>query len=93
MDKKTYVLQLLKKLEPYRVGFSDLIVNVEMEICNKNDLEQIMKIIHEQIKNVKDEKVRTLFVKTQALLEKIQAQELLQRQQEETEIDQILWQL
>jgi hypothetical protein len=90
MDKKTYVLSLLKKLEPYWEWFSDLIVNVELWVCDENDIDKIIQVIENQIKNIKDVKLKKVFESTKSILEKIRNEEFIQRQKEEKELEELL---
>lgn len=90
MDKKTYVLWLLKKLEPYWEGFSDLIVNIELWVCDGNDIDTVVSVIEKQIKNTKDDNLKKAFKSTISILEKIRNEEFVQRQKEEKEIEELL---
>ena len=90
MDKKKYVLWLLKKLEPHRDKISDLIVNIELWICDDNDIENIISIIEKHIKVVKDESLKKVFEKTRDLLQSLKEKEYIERQIEEKELELLL---
>ena len=90
MDKKKYVLWLLKKLEPHRDKISDLIVNIELWICDDNDIENIISIIEKHIKVVKDESLKKVFEKTRDLLQSLKEKEYIERQTEEKELELLL---
>lgn len=90
MDKKEYVLSLLKKLEPYWDKISDLIINIELWVCDENDIKYIINIIEKHIKTIKDKNIKQAFEKTMNLLKKLKKQEIIERQKEELEIEIIL---
>ena len=90
MDKKEYVLSLLKKLEPYWDKISDLIINIELWVCDENDIKYIINIIEKHIKTIKDKNIKQAFEKTMNLLKKLKEQEIIERQKEELEIEIIL---
>ena len=90
MDKKEYVLSLLKKLEPYWDKISDLIVNIELWICNEDDIKYIIDTIEKHIKAIKDKNIREAFEKTMNLLKNLKEQEIVERQKEEKEIELLL---
>ena len=90
MDKKEYVLSLLKKLEPYWDKISDLIINIELWVCDENDIKYIINIIEKHIKTIKDKNIKQAFGKTMNLLKKLKEQEIIERQKEELEIEIIL---
>lgn len=90
MDQKQYVLSLLYKLEPYRDKISDLIVNIELWVCDDNDIKYIINVIEKHIKTIKDKNIKQAFEKTMNLLKKLKEQEVVERQKEEKEIEIIL---
>ncbi len=90
MDKKEYVLWLLKKLEPYRDKISDLIVNIELWICNEEDIKYIIDIIKKHIRVIKDKNIREAFEKTANLLKNLKEKEIIERQNEEKELEILL---
>lgn len=90
MDRKQYVLSLLYKLEPYRDKISDLIVNIELWICDDNDIEKIISTIEKHAKTVKDENIKKAFEKTRNLLQSLKEKEFIERQTEEKEIELLL---
>ncbi len=90
MDQKQYVLSLLCKLEPYRDKISDLIVNIELWVCDDNDIKYIINVIEKHIKTIKDKNIKQAFEKTMNLLKKLKEQEVVERQKEEKEIEIIL---
>lgn len=90
MDKKEYVLSLLKKLEPYWDRISDLIVNIELWVCDENDIENIISTIEKHIKVVKDESLKKVFEKTRDLLQSLKEKEFIERQSEEKELELLL---
>ncbi len=90
MDKKEYVLSLLKKLEPYWDKISDLIVNIELWVCDENDIENIISTIEKHIKVVKDESLKKVFEKTRDLLQSLKEKEFIERQSEEKELELLL---
>lgn len=90
MNQKQYVLSLLYKLEPYRDKISDLIVNIELWVCDDNDIKYIINVIEKHIKTIKDKNIKQAFEKTMNLLKKLKEQEVVERQKEEKEIEIIL---
>ena len=90
MDQKQYVLSLLYKLEPYRDKISDLIVNIELWVCDDNDIKYIINVIEKHIKTIKDKNIREAFEKTMNLLKNLKEQEIVERQKEEKEIELLL---
>lgn len=90
MDKKEYVLSLLKKLEPYWDKISDLIINIELWVCDENDIENIISTIEKHIKVVKDESLKKVFEKTRDLLQSLKEKEFIERQSEEKELELLL---
>ena len=90
MDQNQYVLSLLCKLEPYRDKISDLIVNIELWVCDDNDIKYIINVIEKHIKTIKDKNIKQAFEKTMNLLKKLKEQEVVERQKEEKEIEIIL---
>jgi len=90
MNQKQYALSLLHKLEPYRDKISDLIVNIELWVCDDNDIKYIINVIEKHIKTIKDKNIKQAFEKTMNLLKKLKEQEVVERQKEEKEIEIIL---
>lgn len=90
MDKKDYVLSLLKQLEPYWDKISDLIVNVELWICDEDDIKQIIDVIEKHTKTIKDNNIKQAFEKTTNLLKNLKEQEIVERQKEEKELTLLL---
>lgn len=90
MDQKQYVLSLLYKLEPYRDKISDLIVNIELWVCSDEDIKYIIDIIEKHTKTVKDKNIKLAFEKTMNILRTLKEKEIVERQQEEKEIELLL---
>lgn len=90
MDKKEYVLSLLKKLEPYRDKISDLIVNIELWVCDENDIQQIIDVIEKHIRTIKDKNLKKAFEKTMDLLTNLKEKEIMEKQEEEKELELLL---
>lgn len=87
MNQKEYVLSLLIKLEPYRDKISDLIVNIELWICNEDDIKYTINTIEKHINVIKDKNIKEVFERTMNLLKNLKDQEIIERQQEEKEIE------
>lgn len=90
MKQKQYVLSLLKKLEPYRDKVSDLIVNIELWVCDDNDVKYIIDTIEKHMKTIKDKNIKKIFGKTMDLLKRLKELEIIERQKEEKEIELLL---
>ena len=90
MNQKQYVLSLLYKLEPYRDKISDLIVNIELWVCSDEEIKYIIDTIEKHTKTIKDKDIKQAFEKTMNILRTLKEKEIVERQQEEKEIELLL---
>jgi len=90
MNQKEYVLSLLYKLEPYRDKISDLIVNIELWVCSDEEIKYIIDTIEKHTKTIKDKNIKQAFEKTMNILRTLKEKEIVERQQEEKEIELLL---
>ena len=90
MDQKQYVLSLLYKLEPYRDKISDLIVNIELWVCSDEEIKYVIDTIEKHTKTIKDKNIKQAFEKTMNILRTLKEKEIVERQQEEKEIELLL---
>ena len=93
MTKKTYIIELLKKLEPYWSLVNNLIQIIENESCSEEDINTIIEIIEKHIQEVDNEDIKRKFLKVHELLVQIRQQEAEDRQKEEGEINELLIQI
>ena len=90
MNQKQYVLSLLYKLEPYRDKISDLIVNIELWVCSDEEIKYVIDTIEKHTKTIKDKNIKQAFEKTMNILRTLKEKEIVERQQEEKEIELLL---
>ena len=90
MNQKEYVLSLLYKLEPYRDKISDLIVNIELWVCSDEEIKYVIDTIEKHTKTIKDKNIKQAFEKTMNILRTLKEKEIVERQQEEKEIELLL---
>lgn len=93
MNKKEYVLELLKKLEPHRDIITGVIAMVELWNCTDEDIDQIIKLIENHIGEIKDQDLKNRLVKAQNILMTIRKQEEVEKIKEEKEADALLEQI
>lgn len=93
MDKKAYVLELLKKLEPYRDVVTGIIAMIEIWTCTDEDIDSIINLIEDHTKEVKDQDLKDKLTRAQGLLAMIKKQEETKKINEEKEIEELLEQI
>lgn len=94
MNKKQYVLELLKKLEPYRDVITGIIAMVELWNCTDEDIDTIIKVVETHVKETTDQELKEKFVKAQNILITIRHQEEVEKvEEEEKEIETLLEQI
>jgi len=93
MNKKQYVLELLKKLEPHRDVITGVMAMVELWNCTDEDIDQIIKLIENHIGEIKGQDLKNRLVKAQNILMTIRKQEEVEKIKEEKEADALLEQI
>jgi len=90
MNRKQYVIDILKKLEPHLSMVTWIIAMIELWNCTNEDIDSIIKIIESQIKNIKDKNLKNRLKKIQDILLIIKDKETISRIEEEKEINNLL---
>lgn len=90
MNKKQYILELLKKLEPHRDIITGVIAMVEFWNCTDEDVDSIIKFIENHVQNIKDQDLKDKLVKVHNILITIRQQEEAEKIKEEREVDTLL---
>jgi glycerol-3-phosphate dehydrogenase len=93
MNKKEYVLDLLKKLEPYRDTIAWIIAMVELWNCTNEEIDSILQIIETHIKEINNDDIKAKWTQVQEILKKIKDTEALEKNQEIWEIEELLNQI
>ena len=93
MTKKDYVLALLKKLEPYRDVLTGIIAMIEFWECSDEDVDTLIQMIEEQMKNVTDEKLKEKFHQAQNLLVHLKEKEIIAHKQDQADANALLAQI
>jgi transcriptional regulator NrdR family protein len=93
MDKKEHILSVLKKLEPHRNILTGVIAMIELWSCSNEDIDTIINLIENHIKEIKDQWIRAKLIKAQNILTTIKNQENIEKIQECKDIDTLLEQI
>jgi hypothetical protein len=93
MDKKEYIIAVLKKLEPYWSIISGVIAMVELWDCSDQDIDAIIMMIESHTKEIKDQTLINKLLKIKAILIEIRNQEETVKILEAKELEQLLLQI
>lgn len=86
MDKKTYILQVLRTLAPQWSVARNLLILVEDDVFDKEKLDSLVDIFAQAIHTVVDKNKRTKLEHALSTIQKIQAQEAKVKEKEEQEL-------
>ncbi len=93
MTKKDYVLVLLKKLEPHRSVLTGIIAMVELWECSDEDIDTLIQMIEEEIKNIQDENLKEKLYQAQNLLIQLKEKEATTHSQDQIDANSLLSQI
>lgn len=93
MNKREYILKLLKKLEPHREVITGIIVMIELWNCTDEDVDSIIKLIENHIEETQDQDWKDKLIKAQNILMAIRKQEEIEKTKEKKEEDILLEQI
>jgi hypothetical protein len=90
MTKKQYIIEIFKKLKPYRPVLEEYLVLIQSLSCTDQDIEDIFVILERHVQDIQNEELRSEIQKTFDLIKKIHAIEQLSIQQDLKDIDTLL---
>jgi hypothetical protein len=93
MDKKSYIISMLHRLQPYRPLAEGILALVEETQVTDKTLDSILDLLHQGIKQVQSQKGQESFQKAIELVQKIKYQSDVQQEKDETESEALLQQI
>lgn len=91
MNKKEYIISILKKMEPYWNMVGGIIAMIEL--WDESDIDVIIKIIWKHIDSIEDKQTKDKLLKMKNLIIEIQNKENNEKKIEQIEITNLLQQI
>lgn len=93
MDKRSFLIRLLYKLESERKPAKWIRLIVQNEFLDNHKIDKIIQLINNTISEIKDSKLKDKLVKSVNYLEKLKQKEKEERERENQELEELLDQI
>jgi hypothetical protein len=90
MTKKQYIIEVLKKLEPYRSAVTEYLSLIQSPSCTEENIENIFRILEKNIHDIQNADVRKKVQEIFAIIKEIHEKEQISIQQDLKDIEVLL---
>lgn len=90
MTKKQYIIEVLKKLEPYRSTVTEYLSLIQSPSCTEENIENIFRILEKNIHDIQNKDVKEKIQKIFDLIKQIHEKEQISIQQDLKDIEVLL---